>query len=704
VRKKFIFLSILVVLMSLPLMVNADTRDCTEKKIWQGLTVKLTDQSNSSYTVGERVYVDLEKFPMPEDNVSGFIILRSTDGNDTIQAWLKDLLTPNSTKSSYFVIPESAKVGTEYEIEGYTIYFDTNEIASYGATVDGEKVPIYKSYCGTYVLDQSKVVEGENSLMNVSQKITKIKIAEGKEVRKAKSQLKSIEVDKDYSYLGGKVNYKVSLTAPAKQIMVTLYNEKAKDKISGTLEGYDKKSTNFTGYVKVPGYIATGDYVISSVHITDEDGEWIQYLKNVPDAGSPKYGVLTSNIKVTVGESISDILGKTGFTLSELTFEKDKVPVGDTLNVKTNYKWDYSIKIRIKSVLVSFADGSNNMFNAYLKNGDKELVIPTTAKEGTYKVKSVTIELESYMGETNTIIIKEANADEAAKKIFSQTLTVEKPEADVLYFNNADLNDDVMFKLKNSKQDAVIKVVATGHTIVTADLFNIIKESPRQLIIESGDNQWVFNGTDIVKSKDIDVDMKFYSLEEAEVDKTIADKVAKQSVVIDFPENGELPGTVLMRIKDTELSNVLKGNVYYIYFIDETNNKLSKVSMEVQKSSDGYVEFYMNHNSKYLILNEAVKEEAIIGEDDHTLKFNNSDSKKEETEAKKDNNSVLYIALGAACIIIVGLVCMLIGSKRNKKVEAPVETAPAEPTKEPTPEPEPTPEEPKTETEEEKKE
>lgn len=703
-RKKFIFLSILVVLMSLPLMVNADTRDCTEKKIWQGLTVKLTDQSNSSYTVGERVYVDLEKFPMPEDNVSGFIILRSTDGNDTIQAWLKDLLTPNSTKSSYFVIPESAKVGTEYEIEGYTIYFDTNEIASYGATVDGEKVPIYKSYCGTYVLDQSKVVEGENSLMNVSQKITKIKIAEGKEVRKAKSQLKSIEVDKDYSYLGGKVNYKVSLTAPAKQIMVTLYNEKAKDKISGTLEGYDKKSTNFTGYVKVPGYIATGDYVISSVHITDEDGEWIQYLKNVPDAGSPKYGVLTSNIKVTVGESISDILGKTGFTLSELTFEKDKVPVGDTLNVKTNYKWDYSIKIRIKSVLVSFADGSNNMFNAYLKNGDKELVIPTTAKEGTYKVKSVTIELESYMGETNTIIIKEANADEAAKKIFSQTLTVEKPEADVLYFNNADLNDDVMFKLKNSKQDAVIKVVATGHTIVTADLFNIIKESPRQLIIESGDNQWVFNGTDIVKSKDIDVDMKFYSLEEAEVDKTIADKVAKQSVVIDFPENGELPGTVLMRIKDTELSNVLKGNVYYIYFIDETNNKLSKVSMEVQKSSDGYVEFYMNHNSKYLILNEAVKEEAIIGEDDHTLKFNNSDSKKEETEAKKDNNSVLYIALGAACIIIVGLVCMLIGSKRNKKVEAPVETAPAEPTKEPTPEPEPTPEEPKTETEEEKKE
>ena len=709
-KKKILLLSVLMVLFSLPLMVKADTRYCSEKKIWEGLTVKFSDQNNSSYTAGERVYVDLEKFPMPEDNVSGFIVLRSTDGSEVIQSWFKDLLTPNSSKSTYFVIPSSASVGKEYEIESYTIYFDTDEIESYGATVDGVQTPIYKSYCGTYVLDKSKVVEGENSLMNVSQKITKIKIAEGEAVRKAKSQLENIEVDKDYSYLGGKINYKVSLTAPAKQIIVSLYNDKSKDKISGTLEGYDKNSTNFTGYVKVPGYVAAGDYNISSVHITDEDGEWIQYLKNVPDEGSPKYAVLNSNIKVTVGESISDILGQTGFTLSELTFEKDKVAVGDTLNVKTNYKWDYSIKIRIKSVLVSFADDSNNMFSAYLKNGDKELVIPTTAKEGSYKVKSVTIELESYMGETNTIILKEANVDEQAKKIFTQTLNVVKQEADVLYFNNSDINDDVIFKLKNSKQDAVIRVVATGHSIVTADLFNIIKESPRQLIIESGDNQWVFNGTDIVKSKDIDVSMKFYSLEDAEVDKSITEKVGKQSVVIDFPENGELPGTVLMRIKDTELSEVLKGNVYYIYFIDEKTNKLSKVSMEVQKSSDGYVEFYMNHNSKYLILNEAIKEESIIGEDDHTLKFNTSIAKKAKVETKSESNLLPYIGLGAACLVIVVLVVVIIAmSKKNKKVETqeptPVENKQPEEIKTEEVKPEEVkPEEVKVENEEEKKE
>ena len=695
-RKKLLFLSILVVLFSLPLIVSADTRDCSEKKIWDNLTVKFSDQSNSSYTVGERVYVDLDNFPYMNGQASGFILLKNVGGDDRIQAWFKDVLTPNSGKTTYFVIPESAKVGSEYEIESYTIYFDTNDIVGYSAPVDGsQSSPIYKSYCGTYVLDSSKVVEGENALMNVSQKITKIKIAEGNQVRQSKSQLKSIAVDKDYSYLGGKVTYKVSLTAPAKQVIVTLYDEKSKDKISGTLEGYDKSSKDFTGYVKVPGYVATGDYKVTSVHITDTDGEWIQYLKTNPEPGSPKFGELKENIKVTIGESISDILGKTGFTLSELKFEKDKIAVGDTLNVKTDYKWDYSIKIRIKSVLVSFADGSNNMFSAYLKNGDKELVIPTTAKEGTYKVKSVTIELESYMGETNTIIVKETNVDASAKSIFTQTLTVEKQNADVLYFNNADINDDVMFKLKNSKEDAVIKIVATGHSIVSADLFNIIKESPRQLVIESGDNQWVFNGTDIVNSKDIDVDMKFYSLEEAEVDKTITDKVSKQSVVIDFPENGELPGTVLMRIKDTELSDVLKGNVYYIYFIDEATNKLSKVSMEVQKSNDGYIEFYMNHNSKYLILNEAVKEETIIGEDDHSLKFNNTDATTAKVDSNKGNNLPLYIGLGAACVVILVLICIIAKmAKKNKKDETPV-VAPEVTT---------TPEEVKTETEEEKKE
>jgi hypothetical protein len=136
--------------------------------------------------------------------------------------------------------------------------------------------------------------------------------------------------------------------------MVTLYDENTKDKIQGNLEGYDKRNKEFTGYIKVPGYVGTGDYKLTSVHITDSDGEWIQYLKTNPDPGSPKFGELKENIKVTVGESISNILGETGFSLTELSILQKKGFIGEGVSVNTKYNWDYSVKIQIKSVLVSF--------------------------------------------------------------------------------------------------------------------------------------------------------------------------------------------------------------------------------------------------------------------------------------------------------------------------------------------------------------
>jgi hypothetical protein len=258
-------------------------------------------------------------------------------------------------------------------------------------------------------------------------------------------------------------------------------------------------------------------------------------------------------------------------------------------------------------------------------------------------------------------------------QIFSQIVNVASKETkkeetiSTLYFSVNELNNDTYKMIKEAKEGSIVTIAADIDGIIPAEVFDSIKESTKQLVIDLYGNEWVFNGVDIETSKPIDVSMDFYDankLEDADAIKTI---VGDKAVVLEFPENGNLPGKALIRIKNEEVFNKLTGNVYFIYHIDDVENKLNKVAIEVQKSSDGYLEFYINHNSKYVITTEEIKDTNVVGTDDSIAKVNAVvETAKKDNKKEKGNDVVLYAILGVCLLVIVLLVVVILKKPGNE--------------------------------------
>ena len=198
-------------------------------------------------------------------------------------------------------------------------------------------------------------------------------------------------------------------------------------------------------------------------------------------------------------------------------------------------------------------------------------------------------------------------------------------------------------------------------------LFDIIKGSKKNLIIKHNNIEWIFKGEDITISKDVDVLMKFYEMNDSNISDNLKGVLGDEVVVLEFPDNGELPGAVLIRIKDEEIINKLNGDKYYVYYADIENDKLSKVALEVQKTSDGYIEFYINHNSKYIISSKEVTDETILGEDDLLLTKNTTLN--ETTKSSNTNHTLLYSIIAVICILIVAVVVVIIKKRNNSSDE-----------------------------------
>ena len=234
-----------------------------------------------------------------------------------------------------------------------------------------------------------------------------------------------------------------------------------------------------------------------------------------------------------------------------------------------------------------------------------------------------------------------------------------------MYFSADELNDEVYKKIQNSNNDYII-IDADNYTVIPLQLFDIIKTSKKNLIIKYNQNEWVFNGNDIKTPKDIDVLMKFYEMNNSSISDKLKKALNGEAVILEFPNNGELPGNVLIRIKDTEIINKLNSDKYYIYYADTENDKLSKVALEVQKTSDGYIEFYINHNSKYIISSTEIKDQTVLGEDDSLLEKNTALNENTKSSNRSINPILLYSLMAFICILIIIIVIVKV-TKKNKK-------------------------------------
>jgi hypothetical protein len=445
----------------------------------------------------------------------------------------------------------------------------------------------------------------------------------------------------------------------------------------GTTNSYIQRNVIDPNRIEGDSYIelekddAPGNYSVVEVFAIFKSGKMYRYVANTGNAiyGTPFEASIDS---FTITDPSSEIIPQYNFTKRGYKLKSTSQSVGGKVYVKITDS-EY-----LSSIMYTFYDEENgNSFSTYLKNIKDEpyFIIPSSTEPGIYKLKNVIIKTS-----VGGIILQDSMTDPDALEILNQTLTVKKAESmSQLYIDNTRFDEDALRLIKNSKEDAVITVICGPNSLISSEFFKVIKDSKRMLIIDYGQTEWVFNGSDIKDVKDIDATMAYVKINEADLTSSISNAIDEDSVVIEFPNNGELPGKTLIRLSAKELSSYIKGDKFFVYYIDEDNNKLDKVAMEIQKSDNGYVEFYIDHNSKYVISSKEAAE-SVISKNEDMLKLNS-----EVSAGAKSDNTMLYIILGAAGVVIVLLVIALIRVKSSKKeepvkpVEAPKPEAPVVP-------------------------
>ena len=200
-------------------------------------------------------------------------------------------------------------------------------------------------------------------------------------------------------------------------------------------------------------------------------------------------------------------------------------------------------------------------------------------------------------------------------------------------------NDSVEDKIKNAKDGAVIAIDTTKSTKVKKGIFEAIKGTNKTIVLENNGIQWHFNGKNITNPKDISIDTKISYVEkyieefnEDENGELIETWRNEKALVLEFPQNGDLPGKALIKVKaDYAFRQYLNSDELFLYY--QNGEMYDIISENIMVSYDNFYEFYLDHNSTYYLSNKKLEEKKIKKNRSEKL-GNNKLAKKVEEEKK----------------------------------------------------------------------
>lgn len=638
---KFIFVGVLVFFGMM--IANAATKDVTPPEL-KSISLK---EGNKTYNVGDKVYLNIDA----NDDISGIsqitLYLENIEwDDDTTGSCSGDEYIYDIQSNPYFVIPRCAGNG-KYSIETISLVDNANN-----------KV--------TYTNDNTN--NNNNYLnfdMNYSVKTDRNTIV---------PSLQSINIDKDFYKNGENINVKISLDGDSSNIEsldVTFFN-KEKDYYFNlcTFFGelfYNDEGNVWEGSVSVPSI--NGEYILHSISVTDKKNNNRYYVTNKNhtkevDANSNFYYV--EPIKFSVID---------GF---------DKIPEVEVLNIDYNYK--KIVAPNIYKIGIKIDDSTNIIQNARItlglkKDDKKEFNMATDKYIYAYLYKDENGTLSGYVdidqfNDLGVYYLAEIEfnyfnnrLDDVSNQI-SSNLKINRVDLFEIIEDNtyevisSTTDKELIDKIKKANDNAKIAINSTSYSIVSKDVFASIKGTNKTIYIETGGIQWVFNGNDIKEIKDIDTIVYFSHLYNDPINKKL-DNIISKGLVINFADNGKLPGKALIRVKtDYALRDYLGiDNLFVYHYINEDNILFNRVAKNISMTEDGYLEFYINHNSTFVIANKEVETKYISNSvKDLSL---NDDSIKSTTE-NSTNRIVIYSVIGCIAIILIVVFVFVLKKNNNK--------------------------------------
>ncbi len=655
IKTRRLLTMLLVVLVATSVFVLSNL---TSIKKLKGLTTDVTapvltyfELSQSVAKTGDAIDVNTDA----KDDLTGISQLRVyyTDDSDV---WSGESFEANVIDGVMYV-PTNAKPGV------YQITY------IYLSDMKGNN----KMYATSALCDAASYEFKSNGYCTSNIKTSKLEVLQGDDKQDVTAPvINNVNIDKNSAKAGEKIKISASVSDDYSGVSSVFVLFKSLSQ--GLNLVYNAESKNYEGEYNVPMYGT--DLVIDSIRVEDNNQNSQIYLNEslYPTYSNKKFNV--SPVKILNG--IND---NSKPELVSYSIAKEKVDAPYELPITIKTKDDTGISD-------AYAYIYKKDDKTYAETNLQAYFYDCTLKDGN-NVCDTTILLDQYVEEGSYVIGKITLTDLAGNKV---TYSI-NPKNDELKLSDVkdfeitstfkyDLvvstaQSDIVSKIKSAKNDANISIDCNTYSVIDKDVFDAIKGTNKTIYVESNGITWIFNGKDIKRSKDLDTSIDFNYLYNDELNDLIK-PILNKAFVINFTNNGKLPGKALIRIKaDYTLKNYIGVKDLTVLYYDRASKMFDYVARKINLSDNGYYEFYISHNSSYLISSDE-PEEKYISDNTEDLKINeeyNASKKKDAKNIKSEsvdntsnnNSNLIMIITVIVFILIILLVMFIVIKKKNNK-------------------------------------
>ena len=399
---------------------------------------------------------------------------------------------------------------------------------------------------------------------------------------------------------------------------------------------FSQNGTSIALTVRTNSSTPSGQYCLDSIELYDTANNFTTYYNHY-DSGDPdkirltdnygeNYFYPTNNGRLTIlsdGDETPPRLNN--ITLQSADIKKPGVIKG-TLHVTDNTGIkSVSIHVAHKSTLGQngkFGYGFSKEYTDKVKDRTipVRISLSTADPNGDYYFNTITLEDFSgnriqyngtfddynpdYYGdyENHETIYKDSNgcylhSYEHDDKVYYAKKPIHLEDEFDVAFHYGLKNPNLLKDINAMKEGKACRIRVSMYDKAPKALFEAIKGKDKTLIFYYSNYQWIFNGKNITTPKDVRLPISFRRVKDEEFDSK------KDMLLIDFEENGKLPGKATVRIKSDYTYQLYSlNNEIYIYYLNPGTNslQLEKDShAEMLDDTDRWLSFEITHNSDF---------------------------------------------------------------------------------------------------------
>ncbi|MBR0457456.1 MAG: fibronectin type III domain-containing protein [Firmicutes bacterium] len=233
-----------------------------------------------------------------------------------------------------------------------------------------------------------------------------------------------------------------------------------------------------------------------------------------------------------------------------------------------------------------------------------DFLINPFEESGTYSLLSAAI--EDKMGNHTVYCLNKEDFEGISAQHFMDLSTIcenreliLKSAFEVSFYKSSGAISSLLESINNAEEGSVGIIDCRTNTIIPKEVFEAIAGKNITLVFQDEDIQWVFEGLKVKKEKCKDIDLATNI--HGENGKNLGYVDDSEVLVIDFMDNGELPGEATVRISDAFISAKYMGGTKHLMLSYVDGNCITVEDTNVIIEEDEAAVLKITHNSRYIL-------------------------------------------------------------------------------------------------------